>query len=178
MNEEEWINGVVPNMLELIESIGETRGGVKYLELKVIKEKWEGWGEEEVMKLVKAMAGRRLVSRVAGRGGEELRCHPDARKMHEVFMQRLQAFEEEEEIAFIEEETMADQAQEGIHQEVIMPAHLANRTLSTTSLPPTPPTTPAVPLPPSLDGFSIKVPTVESIRKIYEGDDIRLGRKD
>ena len=104
-----WVNDVVGHVLDLIEANGVERKGAQHLPLRVLRETWAEWGPEDINDLVNTMSGRRLVLRVAGKEGEELRGHPDARRMHDTYMQRLVAFEEEEEAAFVEEEVLAEQ---------------------------------------------------------------------
>ncbi|KAJ9451593.1 hypothetical protein DIPPA_25455 [Diplonema papillatum] len=130
MDDEDWANAVVGNVLDLADVRGAPRegknDGAVLLKLETLQKEWSNWSADDITSLVRIMTGRRLVARVAGKNGEELRVHPDARKMHESFMQRLVAFEEEEEANFIEDELLAEKVSAGELAGIVMPPHVQN----------------------------------------------------
>ena len=166
---ENWVNDFVGHLLELAEAIGDLRHDVVFLKYSSLRDEWSDWGADQLQSLIKIMTSRRLISRVAGYEGEELRIHPEARKMHDMFIQRLSAFEEEEEANFIEEEIEAERVQELAKEAIAArknnpPAPLSNE-VPQKRVPPPPPGPGVV--------VNTTAPSVQSLRRMYGGDDIR-----
>ena len=202
MSDDDWANDVISHVLDLSDECGVRRDGSRgagsgcvHLSLATLRATWDTWSAAELQSLVQIMAGRRLVARVAGADGEELRVHSDARRLHEAHLQRCAALEEEEELNFVEEEILADEMTQGIHPPVTLPHYLARGgsgsaagaacggdddatssiTLSRPEQQQQPPPSKPPPPPPSLAGLVIpnKV-TVSSLAKVFSGDDIRV----
>eukprot|EP01060_Flectonema_neradi_P012845 TRINITY_DN19626_c0_g1_i1.p1 TRINITY_DN19626_c0_g1~~TRINITY_DN19626_c0_g1_i1.p1 ORF type:complete len:198 (+),score=42.94 TRINITY_DN19626_c0_g1_i1:66-596(+) len=170
---ENWANDFVDHLLSLAEAVGEKRQNVLFLKSSTLESEWADWSGSQIQSLIKILAGRRLISRVAGYDGEELRVHPEARKMHSVFVQRLCAFEEEEEANFVEEELEAERL-----QEIVKAAAAAKKQPIEQPVPsPAPSGSPqkrVPPAPPAPGVVSVSSPSVQSLRRMFGGDDIRV----
>ena len=150
-----WVNDFIIHVLDLAEAVGDIRNDVLFLKFSTLEEEWSSWCSTQLQSLIKIMANRRLISRVAGYEGEELLISPNASRLHEAHMQRMSAFEEEEESNFIEEEVESERIQELAIQ--VKTARLSGP-----------------PPPPSMCVIATPNPSVKSLRRMYGGDDVRI----
>eukprot|EP01060_Flectonema_neradi_P024743 TRINITY_DN33624_c0_g1_i1.p1 TRINITY_DN33624_c0_g1~~TRINITY_DN33624_c0_g1_i1.p1 ORF type:complete len:186 (+),score=33.57 TRINITY_DN33624_c0_g1_i1:59-559(+) len=153
-----WADEFVLPLLELSEVVGESRSGVVFMRVSELEEEWVDWSKDQLQSLINIMTDRGLLSRVAGYDGEELRISPDAVRLHTTHIQRMSAFEEEEDANFVDEEIEAERV-----QVIAKETELRRR-----RQPIVPPTAPPV------GTISTPAPSVRSLRRMYGGDDIRV----